>query len=234
MYICEKFVLSVANRVCHAALAALVRTHTRVPNYKDTNCLWNNNTFYRFFNPHIEEFMDTFDKKAVRQMVRTEIAKLSNEEKSAISTSIFAQICRLKEVQSASTIALFVSLTDEPQSTTTIEQLATHKRVVVPRIEGDEMEFYDISEGLKPGAFNIMEPTAKTPVEPSEIDVMIVPGVAFTRDGARCGRGKGFYDKYLSRNGFRAYTIGVCYPCQIVEKLPTEEHDKNLNLVIFE
>ena len=103
----------------------------------------------------------------------------------------------------------------------------------MPRIEGDDMEFYDIAEGLKKGAFNIMEPIAATPIEPSEIDVMIVPGVVFTRSGARCGRGKGFYDKYLSREGFRAHTIGVCYPCQIVEKLPTEEHDKVLDKVIY-
>ena len=94
------------------------------------------------------------------------------------------------------------------------------------------MNFYDISEGVSEGAFGIMEPIATTPIEPSEIDVMIVPGVAFTRQGARLGRGKGFYDKYLSRNGFRAHTIGVCYPCQIVENLPTEEHDRVLDCVI--
>ena len=95
------------------------------------------------------------------------------------------------------------------------------------------MEFYDISEGLKEGYFGIMEPIAATPVAPSEIDVMVVPGVIFTREGARCGRGKGFYDRYLANEGFRAYTIGVCYPCQIVEELPTEEHDRKVDKVIF-
>ena len=104
---------------------------------------------------------------------------------------------------------------------------------MVPRIEGEEMNFYDISEGLEKGSFDIMEPTSNTPIEPSEIDVMIVPGVAFTRQGARLGRGKGFYDKYLSHSGFRAYTIGVCFPCQIVESLPTEPHDKTLDKVIY-
>ena len=178
--------------------------------------------------------MSALDKKAVRQMVRAEIAKLSNEEKESFSAAIFTKICRLERVQSASTIALFVSLADEPQSAFAIEQLSLGKRVVVPRIEGDEMEFYDISEGLQRGAFGIMEPTATTPIEPNEIDVMIVPGVVCTRNGARCGRGKGFYDKYLSRNGFRAYTIGVCYPCQVVEELPSEPHDKILDEVIYE
>jgi 5-formyltetrahydrofolate cyclo-ligase len=60
----------------------------------------------------------------------------------------------------------------------------------------------------------------------------VVPGVAFTPNGLRCGRGKGFYDKYLSHRGFRARTIGVGYPCQIVENIPTEEHDKRLDCVV--
>ena len=171
-------------------------------------------------------------KREIRMAVRAEIAKLSNEEKQTLSSQIFSKIAELKEVEQASVIALFMALPDEPQTAAFIEQLSRHKRVVVPRIEGEEMEFYDIAEGVEVGAFGIMEPIATKPVEPSEIDVMVVPGVAFTRYGARLGRGKGFYDKYLSRKGFRAYTIGVCYPCQLVEELPAESHDKTTKLVI--
>ncbi len=165
-------------------------------------------------------------------MVRAEIAKLSEEAKSALSTAIFDKIYHLEQVKNASTVALFVSLGDEPQSDSAIAKLSQSKRVVIPRIEGGEMEFYDISEGLQRGSFGIMEPVATTPIAPGEIDVMIVPGVAFTRNGERCGRGKGFYDKYLSHKDFRAHTIGVCYPCQVVEELPTEKHDKVLDCVI--
>ena len=171
-------------------------------------------------------------KREIRMAVRAEIAKLSNEEKRALSLQIFSKIAELKEVEQASAIALFMALPDEPQTAAFIEQLSRYKRVVAPRIEGEEMEFYDIAEGVEVGAFGIMEPIAATPIEPSEIDVMVVPGVAFTRYGARLGRGKGFYDKYLSRNGFRAYTIGVCYPCQLVEELPAESHDKTIKLVV--
>ena len=176
--------------------------------------------------------MTTPDKRTIRRAVRAEIAKLSSSEKKSISSQIFSAIAELQEVRQASVVALFASLPDEPQTGEIIEQLAQSKRIVLPRIEGEEMKFYDISEGLREGAFSIMEPIATTPVEPSEIDVMIVPGVAFTSDGARLGRGKGFYDKYLSLNGFRAYTIGVCYPCQIVENIPTEEHDRSLDRVV--
>ncbi len=177
--------------------------------------------------------MSALDKKAVRQMVRAEIAKLSKEEKSSLSTALFDKIYQLEEVEQSSTIALFVALGDEPQTDLTIAKLAKTKRVVVPRIEGEEMEFYDISEGVQKGAFGIMEPIATETVNPAEIDVMIVPGVAFTPSGARLGRGKGFYDKYLSHSDFRAYTIGVCYPCQVVESLPVEEHDKVLDKVVW-
>ena len=177
--------------------------------------------------------MNTTDKRALRKEIRAEIARLSIEEKQSLSAQIFNKIATLDKLEEASVVALFVSLSDEPQTADFIEHLLhKNRRVVVPRIEGDEMNFYDISEGVKVGAFGIMEPTATTPIEPSEIDVMIVPGVAFTPSGKRCGRGKGFYDKYLSRKGFEAHTIGVCYPCQIVENLPTEEHDRVLDCVI--
>lgn len=177
--------------------------------------------------------MNRTDKRSLRKDIRAEIAKLTTEEKQSLSAQIFSKLADLDEVCKASVVALFVSLADEPQTAEIIEQLLQkNKRVVVPRIEGEEMNFYDISEGLKSGAFGIMEPISKEPIEPSKIDVMVVPGVVFTLDGARCGRGKGFYDKYLASKGFRAYTIGVCYPCQIVETLPTEEHDKMLDCVV--
>ncbi len=176
--------------------------------------------------------MNANPKRTLRRAVRTEIAKLSAEAKTQYSSQIFSRLATTNEIQNARVVALFVSLDDEPSTTDIIEQLSLHKRVVVPRIEGDEMEFYDISEGLQQGAFGIMEPLATTPISPDEIDVMVVPGVAFTRNGNRIGRGKGFYDKYLSRRGFRAYTIGVCYPSQIVENIPTEKHDKTLDSVV--
>lgn len=172
------------------------------------------------------------DKRALRRAIRAEITKLSAEDKLLLSSHIFSRLATCKELEKASVVALFISLDDEPSTDLIIEQLSLHKRVVVPRIEGEEMEFYDLSEGVQKGAYGIMEPLATTPISPDKIDVMIVPGVAFTRSGYRLGRGKGFYDKYLSRKGFRAHTIGVCYPCQLVENIPTEKHDKTLDSIV--
>ena len=61
---------------------------------------------------------------------------------------------------------------------------------------------------------------------------MVVPGVAFAEDGRRLGRGKGYYDRYLSRAEFRAFTVGVCYGCQLRGDIPAEPHDKKVSMVV--
>ena len=128
-------------------------------------------------------------------------------------------------------VALFAPLRDEVQIGSLMQRIECC--VVVPRVEGDEMEFYDLASGaLAEGTFGIMEPQSGEPIESRKIDVMVVPGVAFTPSGDRLGRGKGFYDRYLSREGFRAYCVGVCYPHQVVDELPVEPHDRRMDEVV--
>lgn len=230
MYFCEKFCvrLSVLCKKCIRCIHTYAYLTTKIQIVCEITILLTD-----FLTFKLKFFMTSLSKQEIRRAVRVEIKKLSPEERESISTQIFNNIELLPELQGASVIALFASLHDEPQTAKFIEHLSHYKRVVLPRISGEDMDFYDTAEGLCEGAFGIMEPTAATPIEPSEIDLMIVPGVAFTREGARCGRGKGFYDKYLAHEGFRAYTIGVCYPCQIVDTLPTEPHDRVLDRVVY-
>jgi 5-formyltetrahydrofolate cyclo-ligase len=95
------------------------------------------------------------------------------------------------------------------------------------------MDFYPYNPNeLEVGAFGITEPQAAVAIDPAEIDTIVVPGVAFTLSGVRCGRGKGYYDKYLSRNGFRATKIGICYKEQLAEEIPSEPHDILMDCVI--
>ena len=116
-------------------------------------------------------------------------------------------------------VALFASLKDEPLTAPALERWSRSKRIVLPRVEGDIMRFYDYDPASMndSGSFGISEPEATALCRPEEIDFIIVPGVAFTAAGMRLGRGKGFYDKYLSQPGFRAFKAGVCYPHQVVE-----------------
>ena len=113
---------------------------------------------------------------------------------------------------------------------------AAGKRLVLPRVEGDAMRFCDCDPAaLRRGAFGIAEPEpgART-CPPGEIDLVVVPGVAFTAGGVRLGRGKGYYDRYLSQAEFRGATVGVCYAHQLVGELPSEPHDVAVDCVVAE
>ena len=168
-------------------------------------------------------------------MTKTEIRKqmkglntaLSSEQREELSARIFNEAERLPAFARAKVVALFASLKDEPLTAPALERWSRSKRIVLPRVEGDIMRFYDYDPASMndSGSFGISEPEATALCRPEEIDFIIVPGMAFTAAGMRLGRGKGFYDKYLSQPGFRAFKAGVCYPHQVVEELPADPFD---------
>ena len=176
----------------------------------------------------------TKSKSDIRRAAKSAVKALSAQQKADKSTLILSRIASSESIKSAKTVALYASLSDEVQSFELIELLSQTKRVVLPRVAGDDMDFYPYTpSSLKVGAFGIEEPQGIEPISPDEIDVIVVPGVAFTTDGKRCGRGKGYYDKYLSRSGFRAIKIGVCYAEQLAEDIPNEPHDIVMDYMIY-
>lgn len=176
----------------------------------------------------------TKSKSDIRRAAKSAVKALTAQQKADKSTLILSRIASSESIKSAKTVALYASLSDEVQSFELIELLSQTKRVVLPRVAGDDMDFYPYTpSSLKVGAFGIEEPQGSEPISPDEIDVIVVPGVAFTTDGKRCGRGKGYYDKYLSRSGFRAIKIGVCYTEQLAEDIPNEPHDIVMDYMIY-
>lgn len=134
-------------------------------------------------------------------------------------------------------------LMDEVDIRPLTEQLVGQGRtVVLPKVTGDEtMELrrYTGPGDLKEGAFHIMEPTGELFTDYDRIDAVLVPGMAFDAAGHRLGRGKGYYDRFLSelkgsilRTALPPRIIGVCFPFQRVAKVPTEEHDVMMDEVI--
>jgi 5-formyltetrahydrofolate cyclo-ligase len=98
-------------------------------------------------------------------------------------------------------------------------------------VNGVNLEILPYEETkLELGSFQIEEPTGDAVTDPAEIEVIVVPAVAFDRKGNRLGRGKGFYDRLLSTT--RATTIGVGYDFQVFDELPVEEHDIPMDMVI--
>lgn len=178
------------------------------------------------------------DKKKLRRQIKEQVLALTRAEQSAQSLQIVEHVKALIEERKPRVVALFSPLKDEVQILPLAESLPASCRVVLPRV-GDradgtpEMEFFDYEQSsLVEGAYGITEPQGDKVCATEEIDLMIVPGVAFTREGARLGRGKGYYDRYLAREGFRAYTVGVCYACQLLQELPSEEHDRRVDIVV--
>ena len=173
----------------------------------------------------------------MRRRIKSEILALSPVSQAEQSRQVAEQLRSLIEQSGARVVALFAPLADEVQIGSLAEQLVC--RVALPRV-GDMADgtpdmkfFYYDKQSLAAGAYGIQEPQAGEVCSAADIDVMVVPGVAFTLAGDRLGRGKGYYDRYMAREGFRAQTIGVCYACQLCDELPVEEHDRRVDRVIF-
>ena len=101
------------------------------------------------------------------------------------------------------------------------------------RCEEMILEVRELAPGqLAPGRWGIWEPTEEAPLlsDYSRLDLVVVPGVAFSSDGKRLGRGKSFYDRFLPLVP-RAAFVGVCYPCQVVEQIPADPWDIGMDIV---
>lgn len=180
-----------------------------------------------------------------KQQIREEIAALKatlpKETKAALSQKISERLIQSTYFQKAHCIALYYALTDEVQTAGLIESWYQKKKIVLPVVCGDELRFYTYtgSHHLKKGALGISEPDITNPaaewVAKEEIDLFVVPGIAFDRNGNRMGRGKGYYDRYFA--GIKADThpiIGLCFDFQLLPEVPTEPHDRKMTYVITE
>jgi len=167
------------------------------------------------------------------------------------SSGIAAQLLAIPEVQSilkaTENPPLFASYAPskgEPNPNGFLDDIESDGGVrpmmAFPRISGKgqlSMHFA-VLEKLLPGSFGILEPGADLPLaNPSDIDVMLVPGVAFDYKGNRLGYGKGYYDRLLSnslqgQNSHRPLLVGVSFDETLYDELPTEAHDKGMDYIV--
>ncbi|MDR2890209.1 MAG: 5-formyltetrahydrofolate cyclo-ligase [Alistipes sp.] len=186
--------------------------------------------------------MDTHEKK---KALRRQLRQLDKEIRAGVAAEpewlpeIIGLIESLVEFTSARTVALYCALPDEVPTAAMLARWFGTKRLVLPVISGEEMTFreYTGEGGLVEGAFGISEPDGTNDKEgevaPSEIDLMLVPGMAFDVAGRRLGRGKGFYDRYLSASdAARICKVGICPPHRLVAEVPAEPHDITMDKVI--
>lgn len=134
-------------------------------------------------------------------------------------------------------VACYSPFADELDLTNLYKKLQNHFVLAWPRLtEGDGLEFaLSALDLLKPGKFGILQPDALEPVVIP--DIIIVPALAFSKDGYRLGYGKGYYDRAIAQTRLKScsvLTTGVCFSKLVVDSLPVEPHDQRVDIVISE
>ena len=157
---------------------------------------------------------------------------ISNKEEQ--DKDIYNNVINNKLVNNCKTLLIYVSTTDEVDTLKIIKHYLNNKKVAVPKIENDMMNFYYINSlnDLKVGYFNILEPETTNLVKDFNDTVSITPGICFSKDLYRLGYGKGFYDKFYFQHK-EIYKIGLCYKECYLDNIPHDEYDIEMDEVIF-
>jgi 5-formyltetrahydrofolate cyclo-ligase len=190
--------------------------------------------------------MPPFDSSlALKQEIRRQARRRRDDQpdKEGMSRIIWERFFALPEYAAAETVMLYVDARSEVRTRPFLPGvIAAGKRVVVPYcVEGD-LELFHLEglEELAPGYFGIQEPRPELRplpgkrVEPGELGLVMVPGLAFDRRGGRMGYGRGYYDRLLHRTRRDTRRVAVAFECQLFPAIPMLEHDLFMDTVITE
>jgi 5-formyltetrahydrofolate cyclo-ligase len=176
-------------------------------------------------------------KNSLRQTLLARRKRLEVETCRALSRQLQQQLIATSCFQQASSLALYSPINNEVQTSDLLKAaLQTGKRVYYPRVSGERLQFCRVNSAadLSPGAFGVAEPIAAPDTVVEQLDLIVVPGVAFDRSGYRLGYGKGFYDRELARVPAATLSVGLCFEFQLCPAVPHEAHDRPVRLVVTE
>jgi len=180
-------------------------------------------------------------KSELRKQIRKRRIDLPNRRQ--LGEQIQYAVENLPVCQSAQSVMVYVGYRSEVRTDALIPRLLeAGKTVYVPWCDEDELRLFrlETASELTPGAFGILEPPAelredpKRAGQPSELDIVLVPGLAFDRAGGRLGQGKGYYDRLLSNVSDDCVIVGLAFDIQMVQRVPVEIHDIAIDFVVTE
>ncbi len=172
-------------------------------------------------------------KTALRKEILENLKKMKPSERQAQSQEIFSKLLKTDVFRKARKVSCYISKEGEVETAAIIDYLlAQKKEVCVPVINQNSMMMIQIDQNTiwKKSAYGLKEPTTIKLVNPKSLDLIIVPGIGFSLDGCRLGRGKGYYDQFLK--SLRAYKLGLAFEHQIHTKIPLSDHDIKLDGII--
>lgn len=180
-------------------------------------------------------------KKDIRE--KAHAARNAQENKDELSRQIVDRFVGLPEFAKATTVMFYVDVRSEVRTRQQLpEALASGKRIVIPYCVDGELELFHLEsmDELSVGMYRILEPkpelrsVASKRVEIEELDLIMVPGVAFDRRGGRSGHGKGYYDKLLEHARPDTPLVALAFECQMFDEVPMQDHDVFMDKVITE
>lgn len=180
---------------------------------------------------------DERKKEGIRKLILSLLHHHPQEEREEKSLLIWKRLKNLDFFQEAKVVMFYFSLPEEVNTHFMIEEaLKMGKIVLLPRVEKKEilpLRINNLKRDVFPGCFGIGEPRGKTPFPEGEIELVIVPGVAFDEEKNRLGRGRGYYDRFLKKIP-RTKSVGLAFDFQLFPHLPTAPLDRKVSFVLTE
>lgn len=176
------------------------------------------------------------EKAALRKLYKEKAELIQNRE--GLSAKIAERLFALDEYKDCPLIFAYFSLPTEVSTKLIFEKAKNDgKKIALPRCEeaGNKMSFFpfESEDDLSNGRFgSILEPKGAEPVFAQESTLLLVPALAFGKNGSRLGRGMGFYDRFLS--SFKGKTVGLCFEECLSQALPEEDFDRRVRIIITE
>lgn len=184
----------------------------------------------------------TYEKKQQIRKAAHENRR-DQENKDSVSEKIVDRFMQLPEYAAAETVMFYVDVRDEVRTRHALPAaLASGKRVVIPYCVDGELELFHLEsmDELEVGMYKILEPradlrdVAAKRLGPTDLNLIMVPGVAFDKSGGRTGHGKGYYDKLLEHATAQTPLVALAFECQMFPEIPCEDHDIYMDKVVTE
>lgn len=179
---------------------------------------------------------DAARKAALRGTALAARRALPGADRREASQRAVARLLVLPEVRRARTVLLYAAVDDEADPATALKVLIDRGvRTLYPRVRGDHLDLVAAADlmTLTLGYRGIKEPVGPA-IDPEVVDLAVIPGVAFDRLGGRLGQGGGHYDRLLARMPPETVRVGFAFACQVVPRVPREDHDQAVDIVVTE
>ena len=186
---------------------------------------------------------DSLTERKTEIRTAAHAARKAQEDKDSVSQAITDRVMQLQEYQQANCIMWYVDVRDEARTRHALPAaLESGKSIVIPYCVDGELELFHLEamEELETGMYKILEPRsdlreveAKN-VDVKDLDLILVPGVAFDARGGRTGHGKGYYDKLLENAKADTPLISLAFECQMFDEIPMQSHDIFMDKVVTE